>query len=965
MSVIDDKYNALKKQGLDLGTPTSGEVDAPGGGRMRPYQHGNIYWKKGAQHAYEVHGGILTLYLANGGPGVHPQSGHIELGYPTSDQLGNPPLPSVTDLMGVPRPSDEAYPPRNTFEHGLISWTPGTHGVVLFGPLYQHFQQNPFGAPISSTTALPNGGTVLYTDRGVYFMAPSPPVAAANRFLFLEITPPLMGRPTIMSPDDPPAQRTLFNVGWAKVSAAAYQAITAWRPTIINDLLQGRFALSPTGSPMSMIPLAVGNPTVAAAGSAWVDIQVPIGIPKGGPLDLKDRTLYDLQLNLPNGIPYMLSPHCMYAKKAWDDFGLFHVTDLHVNGRNDNFGNLFVKLSPPLPDAAQHYANFQNSLRDFIHYANKLHKSGLADAVVATGDLIDFVFEDGDEGDVNNFARLRKLLLGQWPYPNGQAAEELQIPFFSTFGNHDYRIHPYDLECVVNPANVELMRLKNYSSHNLIESEAIALQHGVPEYGVTNAGSALRMLQRDKTGASYAYYDKYFAGPNQRSYVVKLGKHRLVMLDTGYDEGVPDGIGLSDLAEALVHYAHLSTLTGIDLPHGTVDLLNGGTPTVGFLDDTPLTLLRGAIQEAGADGLVIVGMHVPAFEPRGHEYPYFFRETLHPTADPNLTTLWLERGGQVFDIGDATTWPKTGTPYFKTGDTGHGLDQDSFRAKVDDFIKMCTGVGQPRPVDMILYGHVHDRVEFRVTWDAADTRLRYYHDFYTENPTTYYNSNNDTHTPGLAADSPIVVAIEEGASVPPTVTVVTQHAPAGSKATPRNIGRIVTPPYATPLNKATDPKAWWASHRPIFAQTAALGPGDPRQRFGTYWTSPFTGLLEVENGKPGPPTTTPMPVVIPHPPAQGFRLLQVHNGVIWRSRYVVLSQLRADNFVEKWESETPGIIPPVGPVHTGGGGIHPVDGDSGGTPAGNHPAHPASIPAAHPSPHPVVHVPGHPAHQPE
>ena len=114
--------------------------------------------------------------------------------------------------------------------------------------------------------------------------------------------------------------------------------------------------------------------------------------------------MYDLQFDLPNGIPYMLSPHCMYAKHNWDTFGILHVTDIHINERNDLFAGMFNQLG--MSDAAQHYTNFQDAFRDFIRYANKLHKEGLADVVLATGDLVDYVAEKTDSGaEVNNSAR--------------------------------------------------------------------------------------------------------------------------------------------------------------------------------------------------------------------------------------------------------------------------------------------------------------------------------------------------------------------------------------------------------------------------------------------------------------------------------------------------------------------------------------------------------------------------------
>ncbi|MDQ2776562.1 MAG: hypothetical protein M3Y57_16840 [Acidobacteriota bacterium] len=98
---IDEKCANLKAKGFDLGQPTGPEQTAGFGGTFRSYQNGNIYWHPvmGAS-AHEVHGGILSLYLANGGPGVNPKTGVRQFGFPLSDELatcawlemGNPKL---------------------------------------------------------------------------------------------------------------------------------------------------------------------------------------------------------------------------------------------------------------------------------------------------------------------------------------------------------------------------------------------------------------------------------------------------------------------------------------------------------------------------------------------------------------------------------------------------------------------------------------------------------------------------------------------------------------------------------------------------------------------------------------------------------------------------------------------------------------------------------------------------------
>ena len=116
MSKIDDKYNELKKNGFDLGQPLSAEQSAGYGGTYREYQEGNIYWHPvmGAS-AHEVHGGILSIYNANGGTGISSKTGIREFGFPLTDEVA-----TTFELV-----------PYSEFETGAIYWTPGTGGVFL------------------------------------------------------------------------------------------------------------------------------------------------------------------------------------------------------------------------------------------------------------------------------------------------------------------------------------------------------------------------------------------------------------------------------------------------------------------------------------------------------------------------------------------------------------------------------------------------------------------------------------------------------------------------------------------------------------------------------------------------------------------------------------------------------------------------------------------------------------------
>ena len=76
-TAIEAKYTALGGSSSYLGTPTSLEYDVAGG-RARNYTRGRLFWSA-ATGARAVRGGILTKFLAGGGPAA--------FGFPTHDEV--------------------------------------------------------------------------------------------------------------------------------------------------------------------------------------------------------------------------------------------------------------------------------------------------------------------------------------------------------------------------------------------------------------------------------------------------------------------------------------------------------------------------------------------------------------------------------------------------------------------------------------------------------------------------------------------------------------------------------------------------------------------------------------------------------------------------------------------------------------------------------------------------------------
>jgi hypothetical protein len=145
-----------------------------------------------------------------------------------------------------------------------------------------------------------------------------------------------------------------------------------------------------------------------------------------------------------------------------------------------------------------------------------------------------------------------------------------------------------------------------------------------------------------------------------------------------------------------------------------------------------------------------------------------------------------------------------------------------------------------------------------------------------ENPELYYPSTK------LSVNGPVHINVKEGAPLngKPRTRRDKRFDP------PQEYNLLDVPPYADPLNRAGNARFWWEQHRPVIAESAALGPMDHSQR---------------TKGSERPPVTF-----------QGFRVFTVNSNVINRCHYVRLEELRRHNFKLPWEKSAPvdGTIDP-------------------------------------------------------
>jgi 3',5'-cyclic AMP phosphodiesterase CpdA len=846
---IEHKWQSLQAAGFSLGDKVGLEQDAGLGGRCQEYEHGRIYWHEQVG-AHEVHGPILDRYMELGGSGTNPATGYRELGFPTTDQ----------DL------GEDGICPVSHFEGGAIYWVSGAGAVYIYGDFYQSWrtaggETGEWGYPVSDPVSVA-GGTAVYFQRGCMWKSP----ATRGRLLNCRFYPPLLGRPALSNPTE--EIRFTDILVW-ELPEGMDQAIGSMQPGSLEQVWT-TLGLRPvrasdSASAPADIPLFASRNPQSEQGSAGITLSAEAGAPS-------DRTLYNITIMLPGGLSYDLAPHAVYMKESWENFGIIHATDLHLSRRVDDFRRRLRALG--LEEAAEKYNCFNDNFRDMVRYANHLHATGKADVILVTGDVTDYIFEkDDNTAGGGNFYLFEQLVRGLWTTPDGGECEELTLPVFTILGNHDYRPNGYDLltdldlgdegrwdwwpDWLYTPAKTR--NINGYGAHNLTEEEALALQGGQKERLDTK--TAYEVIRVDP--ASLKYYHERIN--DKLSYLTEFGKHRVIMIDSRWEVGIVEGTFHDYLRFALRSFDEDARNWLAQHPN-----------CLGF-EDSELDLVRQTLATADPDALVIVGVHAPPINPSGDEWPHYFRETEHASADTNEIQGYLvRRDPKAFQSQERwqappdpsavyPDWIRTGTPFFKQGSIEDLLDYGIARGSTEAFLEMCVGHGTPRKVDLVMCGHIHSNVEYRLEWDLSK-RFLFYTDFYTENPEMYY--------PSLSNLDPVTREPRAAGDVTRLQIYVKEGAPVGATSQPLANGhaRLEIPPYKDPLNLAQDPRGWWESHRPLVMQTASLGSMDRNQR-----------------------------EELPSPSFQGFRVITIENDVITKMRYVTMRELRRNDFIMPWE----------------------------------------------------------------
>jgi hypothetical protein len=696
------------------------------------------------------------------------------------------------------------------------------------------------GYPVSDKITDNHGISISYFEFGVMVSGLGIPEPIICRYTF-----PKVGNPAIVSPARGYEIKNFIRGTFENIKTSVYDHIVQRRPQFFEELFSNSFFLRAVSSKSRAddVPLfpEVKVEPVTSPVTKEGEVTVSVSLGPSPSVSLHDKTLFDVGFRFVN--EFVLAPHAIFANKSWDNFVIMHVTDIHVSRRLE-YAKDDLKKQPDFINEfnIKYFNNFNDNFRDFISYVNTLHKSSAVDCILATGDLVDYIFDSGEQtartprnpSDVdrvngNNFDFFKRLILGLEPGRDGTKNEELLVPIFTSLGNHDYRDLPYCWTGDVDITGFRNPRLDNFANTNLLFSEAKGLEGGEsPHFSKDNAA---KMAHVD---TNIPQYDKI---NSKRSYIINLGPHRIVMLDSSHDIGI-----IASDWDAFVHYM------GWDSQDSK--RFAGGSPNSAGVQQEHIQLLKQALEEAGSTGIVIVGIHAPLMDMS--YYPHYLRETDRANPDENVMKRGFPYFAPFFSTvdgykgnGELPGWPMTGTPFFKFGGVDFTLANGVSKGANQEFLEICAGNGVSRKVDLVLSGHGHYNFEFRVGFEP-DRKLLFFHDYYTENPVRYYATKllsesdfNDFKRQFAATFNPSMRELifqsfrdkmKYHFTVPKDGLIQPRFAQTAIPTVPEGDGDpiiaecIEVPTNANPLNKTNDKISWWTKHRPLFIETEALGP---------------------------------------------------------------------------------------------------------------------------------------------
>lgn len=606
----------------------------------------------------------------------------------------------------------------------------------------------------------------------------------------------------------------------------------------------------------------VPNPAITPEHKWAVDVRL---IPESRHINtLNLPILLNIVCDWPSPSPYQMLPfqplmHSVYLySESQDHFRVAHAPDTHIAWRWD-------VLETCLEDTDEGRGGYENpneNLRRIVEWANQKSKDHQCDLIVLNGDIVENIEDDRSLealqkqkviGPPNNYLVLEGILCGWKRWDLEVVREEVRVPVLTSVGNHDFRRpeSPLIFDAKWGPFG---KRFEDYYKLNINQQGALRYQYfltgkaEIPELGTDDAMALLEPQTHctfgegpfpTDTPKGFAYapdLPEYQTVLNvDFNYFTMLGKMTLVVLNTGPD------IGLLDLWDVVKLKGGLGVS---ESQHNMV----AESPDSWGLQHEGLEVLNGALGAAKGSSPVAVFMHAPPVNIMGNTPNPLLRESERPSKqdvfwpDPEDPPTGIPDFGTILALVEKEAYVSyvrslykytncgethphylyrhwgscIGEPFFKQRRSDASIQFGVAESGIPQLIELIT---EPRrPVDIVLCGHTHRAIEYRVTHDATvempwiygdpkgvgpipDERgmpqvleagyrglTRFFHDYYIDG-TIHGDQPSDYWKPVPAKD------------------------------------------YPDPLgNCPGDKRAWWTSRRPLIVQTVGAGTKQPDQK---------------------------------------------------------------------------------------------------------------------------------------
>lgn len=921
ITINQKKQELFEKRKFDIGAPLGPEQRDHRQGdpaiTFQVFEKATIYIHPD-KGPVEVHGTILKKYNELGGHGVHPKTGKREFGIPLFDE-GN---------------SIERYATVSYFEHGAIFTGYAAGPIPIYGKLYDYWAgiynsntgiDSYIGYPLCEPFDLPNGEKGVFFENAFLFT-----IDGQKDVVHFSYQGPLLGDPHITSNE-------ALLIGGAyivKVPTPKWQRIEPILDAVLKTASQYLVLESVKSGGTIPAKLEIRNVIDGGEGPQTKKIRLNItagkmpvkllfnlavlnNYPRAGVIGLHAVYTRDKWENF--GVIHATDLHVSYV----NDY-------MYSNIKSSKFGEIAEKSFENYNDNFRDFIHYANKLHDSGAIDLILLTGDLIDYQFFSND-------EARNNPFGNFLFFENMIKGNDFSPKTlKQTEELRVPLVTTLGNHDYRKLAYLIDFVTSKVSTEnpifsgIDFLVNntigkafdfsidtsaefdeaietalevsdltyddnyYASYNLLKSE----KEGVY---INKDGKHFGFMRISATRALYMlviseprYYKVRINRNESNATLVRLGSNVIYNINTGHDKDAPtSGSSFDDLRQIL-ETAAKKKIPGIS--NESEQNMFNGSPDVDGILQTHIDSLKEILNDPSNTGSVIVTMHAPPINTKGNEYGPFLRETDYKLWKKEDILFYLmgrvfiqsgipmvlkdDNRKQFFELAEKKakqehpTWIESiDKPYFKTGTIQDNLDFGISSGLTDQLLNLCTGKGVNRPVDLVLSGHGHRNLEYRL--GTSGNNIEYYMDFYTENPTDGYNTKLYNANNGAS-----IVKVQVNTNLIPSYVPEPSeaHKQVGHKRI--TFYQIMTRPYNDPLNSSKNSKEWWSKHRPLITQTAALGPLEGCQRD------------DIDNADRIQETVF-----------QGFRVIRVRNNVIDKVHYVRLKELRALNYEMPWEKE--------------------------------------------------------------